>query len=142
MALSNTLQYLLQKNITKQVHNMAKDTLKIEQGARLEQIINRLDLTQVAAGQLIGLSQSYISQMIAGERTISKKILQFIAKNFPHISIEWLLTGDGEMEKPPNTQLANESTPIYGGGGVLENLIVQVREMDERLKALEKTKKE
>lgn len=66
---------LAPKNITKQVHNMAKDTLKIEQGARLYQIMVSLGLTQIAVGQLVGLSQSYISQIIAGDRSISKKIL-------------------------------------------------------------------
>jgi len=138
MAWCDTLQYLRQKILQKQVHNMAENTLQSEQGVRFEQIINRLDLTQVAVGELVGLSQSYISQMITGARPISKKILQFIAKSHPQVNLEWLLTGNGEMIKPNRVDEVNEPTPIYGPG-ILESLIQQMKEMDARLKALEKS---
>ena len=68
-----------------------------QQGARLEEFISALDETQTSFAQRVGLSQGYMSQMIGGSRTLSKKLLQFIAKELPDANVRWLVTGEGEM---------------------------------------------
>lgn len=68
-----------------------------EQGARLERLIDALNLTQTSIAQVLGISQSYVSQMAGGSRNISRRVLHFITNNYPQVDVRWLLTGDGEM---------------------------------------------
>lgn len=68
-----------------------------EQGARLEKLIEALGNSQVSMAESIGISQSYISQMVSGSRNISRNVLHAITKTFQNVNVRWLLTGDGEM---------------------------------------------
>ena len=70
---------------------------------------------------------------MTGQRTITTKILQNIAKLRPEISIDWVLTGQGEMflvaRGPQNT--GEEEPPAYfhNVGGMLETLIRLVEDL-------------
>jgi transcriptional regulator with XRE-family HTH domain len=119
---------------------MAENKIQQEQGVRLGQLFDQLDLTQVAVSEYVKLSQSYISQMVTGDRPISKKILQFIANEYPAVSINWIMTGNGEPYfETKGTDHVSEKQFQYGETGVLERLIQQVQEMDARLRAIEKS---
>lgn len=57
--------------------------------------MDALDLSQKSLGQAIGFSQGYMSQIVAGQRPISRAILQKLAKNYPTVNVHWLITGEG-----------------------------------------------
>lgn len=81
-----------------------------EQMTVKERLINYLDykrISKTAFGRAIGVSSSYITSM---RKSIQPEKLQSIALNYPDLNIDWLLTGDGEMLKPSNRQLAGKDT--------------------------------
>lgn len=121
-----------------------------EQGVRLEEIIDALNLTQTSLAESLGISQSYVSQMVGGSRNISRRVLHFITKNYPEINIRWLLTGEEQMflEKkevipaPESGLLTGVMEPevVYErvrGEGRLEYLERVVGELLERVRVLE-----
>lgn len=77
-------------------------TNKEEQGARLLEIIKYFNYTQKAFGQSIDVRQSYITQLVNGKKPISGFVINNITVRYPTVSIEWLLTGQGEMMKSQN----------------------------------------
>lgn len=78
-----------------------------EQGARLEEIIDALNLTQTSLAESLGISQSYVSQMVGGSRNISRNVLHFITKNYPEVNVRWLMTGEGEKFFPKKLAVAD-----------------------------------
>lgn len=114
-------------------------TEKIEQGMRLEQLLLYLDLSQTAVAQIIGQSQSYVSQMSKGSRRISRKLLQFIAKNHKEVNVGWLLNGEGEMILPKtekNNDVVREPEAAYNTDP-FTLLRREMNEMKERIHTLE-----
>lgn len=67
-------------------------------------MLNVNQLTQTAFSQMVGVGQSYISEIIRGKKQISATVILFIANSslFENINIRWLLSGKGEMYNYPN----------------------------------------
>jgi len=118
-----------------------------EQGARLERLIDALNLTQTSIAQVLGISQSYVSQMVGGSRNISRRVLHFITNNYPRVDVRWLITGDGEMFLQKDVIVAPgtldpqvmEEDARYEAirGGIFESLVARVRALEDRLEGLE-----
>lgn len=74
--------------------------------------------------KMIGVSPSYFSEVINSKTGPSFKLLFGIAKEFPGINLNWLLTGDEEMirglEIEPEIQVSKE-TPLYNKVGNLDD---------------------
>ena len=65
---------------------------------RLEEVINRANMTVNSFGRHIGLTRSEsLYQIKAGRFGISHNLAQRIIEKFPEISLGWLLSGEGEM---------------------------------------------
>ena len=65
---------------------------------RLEEVINRANMTVNSFGRHIGLTRSEsLYQIKAGRFGISHNLAQRIVDKFPDISLGWLLSGEGEM---------------------------------------------
>ena len=65
---------------------------------RLEEVINRANMTVNSFGRHIGLSRSEsLYQIKAGRFGISHNLAQRIVEKFPEISLGWLLSGEGKM---------------------------------------------
>lgn len=64
---------------------------------RLKQFIDYLGLTVRQFEQKIGVSNGLISKQLRQNTTIQSSSLEKIKENFPHLSIDWLLTGVGVM---------------------------------------------
>ena len=117
-----------------------------EQGARLERLMEALNITQTSRAQILGICQGYVSQLAGGSRNISRRVLHFIAKNYPDVNIHWLMTGDGNMffEKKEEvapvpgvlTGVMEAEAPVYErghGGGVLEAALGRLASVEDRL---------
>lgn len=64
---------------------------------RLNQIFEQKGLTAAKFATLIGVSASTISHILAGRNKPGFDIINSIAKEFPDISLSWLITGEGSM---------------------------------------------
>jgi len=64
---------------------------------RLDQTRKSLKLKQIEFSQITGITHGFYSDLKAGRSGISGKLMIGIAKNFPHVNLSWILTGEGEM---------------------------------------------
>ncbi len=66
---------------------------------RIKEIVDNEHITIAALERTIGASKGVIYKAISKGTDIQSKWLEAIVENFPHYSVEWLLTGTGEMLK-------------------------------------------
>lgn len=65
---------------------------------RLNQIIEKKGLTATKFAAKIGVNASTISHILAGRNKPGFDIINNIAKAYPDISLNWLITGHGSMD--------------------------------------------
>lgn len=66
----------------------------VEYLKKQRRIYNATDLANIT-----GKQKSYISELMTGKRSLSEHFVRDFTSNFPEISMEWLLTGSGDMLK-------------------------------------------
>lgn len=121
---------------------------KIQQGARLQQLIKALKTNQTGFADLINVSQSNINKMVRGVKGISKTVINALLLGHKNVNVHWLLTGEGEMflQHPtsPADQVA-EDAAVYGKRplllgeveGILEAQRREIEALKERVARLE-----
>ena len=86
-------------------------------GKRIKIAREKRGMTQREVAQLLGYQPLAISRWERGERSPSISVLSKLA-NLLNINIQWLLTGEGEMELPENWPppgaLPVTQVPVYG----------------------------
>lgn len=78
---------------------------------RLKSIIKKENLTHKKFSEIINIKESSLKDMFYRNYNPSSEILQKISEKFPQYSINWLLTGNGEMELNKSSSF-NESDLI------------------------------
>ncbi len=73
------------------------ESTRIEQGARLQQLIKALKTNQTGFADLVNVSQSNINKMVRGVKGISKTVINGLLLGHKNVNVHWLLTGEGEM---------------------------------------------
>lgn len=84
---------------------------------RIQKILTSESLTSARFADIIGVQRSSISHILSGRNKPSLDFLNKILTQFPNISGDWLITGNGSMRKnstPPSfnankTLFANEN---------------------------------
>jgi transcriptional regulator with XRE-family HTH domain len=66
-------------------------------GKRLKLYILERNLSQEELASLSGVSQQTISNIIKGKNAPSGEVLAKIAKEYPDLNLNWLMTGKGKM---------------------------------------------
>lgn len=61
-------------------------------------------LTNAEFAEKIGISTSSLSHIFNGRNKPSLEVVMRIHKAYPHININWLLYGEGEMLEPENRE--------------------------------------
>ncbi len=124
------------------------ETSRIEQGARLQQLIKALKTNQTGFADFVNVSQSNINKMVRGVKGISKTVINGLLLGHKNVNVHWLLTGEGEMflvaPAAPIDQVAETAAP-YGKGamllaeveGVLEAHKREIKALQERVARLE-----
>ncbi|TCO09240.1 helix-turn-helix domain-containing protein [Natronoflexus pectinivorans] len=64
---------------------------------RLQILIKKENLSPVKFSEIVGVQRSAVSHILSGRNNPSLDVIQKILRNFPHISSDWLITGNGEM---------------------------------------------
>ncbi len=87
-------------------------------GERIAELRDSLGLTQAAMAKKIMVSRSYLSEVEAGKGKPSLDMIVGIATFYPHVRIEWLLTGDGQMFRRDGEKrdYATDNTKIAHAG--------------------------
>ena len=81
---------------------------------RIKRIIISKGLTSSKFADIIGVQRSGISHILSGRNKPGLELLNKILINFPEISGDWLITGEGELYKnrqSKNTQVAKQLFP-------------------------------
>ncbi|MCC6281330.1 MAG: helix-turn-helix transcriptional regulator [Saprospiraceae bacterium] len=118
------------------------ESTRIEQGARLQQLIKALKTNQTGFADLVNVSQSNINKMVRGVKGISKTVINGLLLGHKNVNVHWLLTGEGEMFlrdlTAPVDQVA-EDAAAYGKRplllGEVEGILEAQRREIEALKA-------
>lgn len=108
---------------------------RIEQGARLQQLIKALKTNQTGFADMVNVSQSNINKMVRGVKGISKTVINALLLGHKNVNVHWLLTGEGEVFLTPaadqTTQVA-EPAALYGKRGLLFGEVEEVLEAQRR----------
>lgn len=110
---------------------------KLEQGARLEALLKALGIKQTQFSKIAGVSQTYVSQMISGKKSISYSVIQGITKSLPQVNIKWLMQGEGEMFFPEKNSEVSEPGEKYGKVSWVQELSALLDRHEERIARLE-----
>jgi transcriptional regulator with XRE-family HTH domain len=86
-----------------------KDLFQIrkEIGLRLRQVRKEMGYTQGELAQLLKVNRSHLSRLERGEKSLPPPVLYLLSDNF-HVSLDWLITGLGEIFKKKNLLLFRE----------------------------------
>lgn len=91
---------------------------------RLKKVIDYYNITPNNFSQKIGVSEGAIRKVLSQNTTLRSDTLDKISQNFADISIDWLVSGRGEMlRKPDNTNTTNENTLTATTNDNLQSLI-------------------
>ena len=72
--------------------------------------------------RILGISRGEMSNVLAGRRPVSRRIVDNLTTAFPEYSAGWLLTGEGEMLRS-NTSTASGGSVSIAGEEIKENNI-------------------
>lgn len=74
---------------------------------RLESFLKLEKISKTEFGKRIGVSASYVTGI---RKSLAQEKISSIAREWPDLNIEWLLTGEGEMLKSQSTKVPTTST--------------------------------
>lgn len=66
---------------------------------RLQQFLNAENLTQSQFAERIGVAKASVSHILAGRNKPGFDFIESVARFFPNLNVEWLITGRGRMYK-------------------------------------------
>lgn len=106
------------------------------QAARLQKLIEVNKTNPKRFAEVVGVSPSFIYQILGSTKGISAKVIQGISKAYPKTNIAWLLegTGDENFTSDPAGE-SNESYQKYDGP--LQGLIDLLEKHERRIAELE-----
>lgn len=113
----------------------------LEEGQRLDQLINYLKVQKKEFAAMVGVSSSNVSDMVKGYLPINKSVIDFIYRNYPEISLDWVFSGTGDMIVRKNSVIiAGTANAGYIGIGVSQifdtGKMIKYRSVGQEAKAL------
>lgn len=93
---------------------------------RIALIMKEEQLTAVQFAKETGIQQASLSHILNGRNNPSLEIIKRIHQRFPHINLDWLLYGEGNMieasKKSPNTTSLFDDENAVNAADSSENL--------------------
>ncbi len=106
------------------------------QAARLQKVIENNKTNPKRFAQVIGVSPSFIYQILGGKKDITAKVISGVSRAYPNTNLTWLLEGVGEE----NLTAVIEKNLIGAGhknDGPLQGLIDLLEKHERRIAELE-----
>jgi len=66
---------------------------------RLQQFLNAEDISQAQFADTIGVARASVSHILAGRNKPGFDFIEKMARNYPTLSLDWLINGKGRMYK-------------------------------------------
>ncbi|MEN9610829.1 MAG: hypothetical protein RLZZ628_1643 [Bacteroidota bacterium] len=76
---------------------------------RISEIITILGMTQAAFSEKTGINRPTLSTVMKGTNAPSFMVVESILRNFPNLSPNWLILGEGEIWKNESEYLNNSN---------------------------------
>lgn len=110
---------------------------------RIEEIMKKYNLNKSGLAKAIEMEQVTVNNYLNGTRKISFELILSIISKFPDISAEWLLRGEGAMERTMNVEnsektIINQPTNSDNSGvnitdsEVLSDMMNEIKEIREQ----------
>lgn len=97
--------------------------------SRIKYLIALEGLSEKALGARVGVSQQLMNHYLSGRNRMPVAVVIRILEEFPNISAEWLMRGEGDVRKKSDAELMGTMTKVY------EELL---NDRDKRIRELEK----
>lgn len=88
------------------------DAKGIEQGRRLKEIRELLQISQDDFAEMLGVSQGHLSQIEKGKRHISYAIIESLVKNLPILNLNYLINGEGDIIQKKEKQIGQDASKM------------------------------
>lgn len=72
---------------------------------RLQQFLEAENLTQAEFAERVGSTRGNISHILSGRNRPGYDFFENLSRNYPSLSLDWLLTGRGRMYKASNGEI-------------------------------------
>ena len=92
---------------------------------RLQQFLSAENISQAQFAESIGVARASISHILAGRNKPGFDFLESMARHYPNLNLEWLITGRGRMYSlsksvPEPPEEAISPLPPPSGGGLFD----------------------
>ena len=81
---------------------------------RLEQFLAAENITQSQFADTLGVASSSISHLLGGRNKPSYDFIESLARCYPELNLEWLITGSGCMYKKPQNATNFAEGTLFG----------------------------
>lgn len=82
---------------------MSTSSKQITSGMRVREARNKKNLSQQSFAESIGISRGYLNDIERGRQKPSYNVITALSEVY-NFSIDWILTGEGHMYRPPQTE--------------------------------------
>jgi len=76
---------------------------------RLQQFISAENLTQTQLAERLGVAKASVSHILAGRNKPGFDFIESLSRQFPNLSLDWLIQGRGKMYKITGQESDNPS---------------------------------
>lgn len=76
---------------------------------RLLKFLSAENITQSQLADTLGVARASISHILSGRNKPGFDFLESLARNYPALSLEWLITGRGKMYRTPPSEQNDDS---------------------------------
>ena len=66
---------------------------------RLEQFLGAENITQTQFAETLGVAKASVSHILAGRNKPGFEFIESLARQYPNLNLEWLISGRGKMYK-------------------------------------------
>ncbi|MBR1928083.1 MAG: helix-turn-helix transcriptional regulator [Bacteroidales bacterium] len=66
---------------------------------RLQQFLSAENLTQTQLAERLGVAKASVSHVLAGRNKPGYDFIESLSRQFPNLSLDWLINGKGRMYK-------------------------------------------
>ncbi|MGM9791496.1 MAG: helix-turn-helix domain-containing protein [Candidatus Cryptobacteroides sp.] len=81
---------------------------------RLEQFLAAENITQSQFADTLGVASSSISHLLGGRNKPSYDFIESLARCYPELNLEWLITGNGTMYKKGKMTSNSSDGTLFG----------------------------
>jgi transcriptional regulator with XRE-family HTH domain len=111
---------------------------------RIEQLIDKEQLTPSKLADLVGVQRSSISHILSGRNNPSLDFVQKILVQFKNINSDWLLFGKGEMYKTKLPSLFEQNSQpqkVENQEKIIDKSETEVKDLKENSEVKKESKK-